>query len=101
MRAFKYKFKGIVDGFGFSGHHIGIAPDLAAYMIGADIIERHYTLHRHWKGTDHSSSLEITGVERILRYINQIKLSMGSFGKRVLEEEKEAISKLRQDLEHA
>lgn len=36
-----------VKSIGFSGHHLGIAVDIAAYTLGANIIERHYTLDRH------------------------------------------------------
>lgn len=42
----------------FSGHHLGIAVDIAAYALGASTIERHYTLDRTRKGTDHAASLE-------------------------------------------
>lgn len=51
----------------FSGHHLGIAVDIAAYALGAEIIERHYTLDRTWKGTDHAASLEAEGVRRLKR----------------------------------
>lgn len=51
----------------FSGHHLGIAVDIAAYTLGAEIIERHYTLDRTWKGTDHAASLEAEGVRRLKR----------------------------------
>ena len=50
-----------VKAIGFSGHHLGIAVDVAAYTLGADVIERHYTLDRTWKGTDHAASLEPDG----------------------------------------
>ena len=36
----------------FSGHHLGIAIDIAAYTLGAKWIERHFTKDRTWKGTD-------------------------------------------------
>ena len=52
---------------GFSGHHLGIAVDIAAYTLGASIIERHYTLDRTWKGTDHAASLESEGVRKLKR----------------------------------
>jgi N-acetylneuraminate synthase len=52
---------------GFSGHHLGIAIDVAAYTLGATWIERHYTLDRTWKGTDHAASLEPEGVRRLVR----------------------------------
>jgi len=47
-----------VRSIGFSGHHKGIAIDVAAYTLGATWIERHFTLDRTWKGTDHAASLE-------------------------------------------
>jgi len=57
----------IVKSIGFSGHHLGIAVDVAAYTLGAHIIERHYTLDRTWKGTDHSASLEPEGLRKLKR----------------------------------
>jgi N-acetylneuraminate synthase len=56
-----------VKEIGFSGHHLGIAIDVAAYTLGATWIERHYTLDRTWKGTDHAASLEPEGVRRLVR----------------------------------
>lgn len=83
---------------GFSGHHIGIAPDIAARALGAEIIERHFTLCRAWKGTDHAASLEPAGLEKVCRYIKQCDESMGTHIKEVLECEKPAMIKLRADL---
>lgn len=51
---FKEKYGNRVKEIGFSGHHKGIAIDIAAYTLGATVIERHYTLDRTWKGTDRS-----------------------------------------------
>jgi len=56
-----------VKAIGFSGHHLGIAADIAAQTLGAQWIERHFTLDRTWKGTDHAASLEPDGVRRIVR----------------------------------
>ena len=56
-----------VKAIGFSGHHLGIAVDIAAYTLGASIIERHYTLNRTWKGTDHAASLEPEGIRKLKR----------------------------------
>ena len=63
----KEKFEGRVKDIGFSGHHLGIAIDIAAYTLGATWIERHFTLDRTWKGTDHSASLEPTGLRKLAR----------------------------------
>ena len=56
-----------VKAIGFSGHHLGIAIDVAAYTLGASIFERHYTLDRTFKGTDHAASLEPDGIRRLKR----------------------------------
>jgi len=63
----KEKFEDRVKDIGFSGHHLGIAIDIAAYTLGATWIERHFTLDRTWKGTDHSASLEPTGLRKLAR----------------------------------
>jgi len=63
----KEKFKDRVKAIGFSGHHLGIAVDIAAYALGATWVERHFTLDRTWKGTDHSASLEPTGLRKLAR----------------------------------
>ena len=59
-----------VHGIGFSGHHKGIAMDVAAYTLGATYIERHFTLDRTLKGTDHAASLEPDGLRRLWRDLN-------------------------------
>jgi len=51
----------------FSGHHLGIAIDVAAYALGAKWIERHFTKDRTWKGTDHAASLEPAGLGKLCR----------------------------------
>lgn len=61
-----------VKAIGFSGHHLGIAVDVAAYTLGADVIERHYALDRTWKGTDHAASLEPDGIRKLVRNLNAV-----------------------------
>jgi N-acetylneuraminate synthase len=56
-----------VKSIGFSGHHNGIAVDIAAYVLGAEWIERHFTKDRTWKGTDHAASLEYPGMYKLCR----------------------------------
>lgn len=63
----KEKFEHRVKAIGFSGHHLGIAVDIAAYALGATWVERHFTIDRTWKGTDHSASLEPTGLRKLAR----------------------------------
>lgn len=64
------KYSSRVKSLGFSGHHLGIAVDIAAFTLGASFIERHYTLDRTWKGTDHSASLEPNGLRKLVRDLN-------------------------------
>lgn len=92
---YQKRYEGIVDSVGFSGHHAGVAPDIAAYMMGSRIIERHYTLSRNMKGTDHVGSLELSGIQYILKYIEQVQQSLGTSKKYVLESEMPALKKLR------
>lgn len=63
----KQAYEGRVKEIAFSGHHLGIATDVAAYTLGATTIERHYTLDRTWKGTDHAASLEPEGIRKLKR----------------------------------
>jgi N-acetylneuraminate synthase len=56
-----------VKAVAFSGHHLGIAVDIAAYTLGASWIERHFTKDRTWKGTDHAASLEPQGLSKLCR----------------------------------
>ena len=66
----------IVKNIGFSGHHLGIAVDDVAYALGANVIERHYTLDRTWKGTDHAASLEPDGIRKLKRNLVSINKAL-------------------------
>jgi len=66
------KFGGHVKAIGFSGHHLGIAADIAAITLGATWVERHFTLDRTWKGTDHAASVEPDGLRRLVRDIHNV-----------------------------
>ena len=72
IRRMREQYESRVKAIGFSGHHLGIAVDTAAYTLGASIIERHYTLDRTWKGTDHAASLEPDGIRRLVRDLNAV-----------------------------
>lgn len=72
VKRIKEAYGDVVKKIGFSGHHLGIAVDVAAYTLGAEVIERHYTLDRTWKGTDHAASLEPDGVRKLVRNLNAV-----------------------------
>ncbi|MQG51114.1 MAG: N-acetylneuraminate synthase [SAR202 cluster bacterium] len=61
----KSEYGNIVKGICFSAHYTGIGLDGVAFVLGADFIERHFTLDRAWKGTDHAASLEPDGLRRV------------------------------------
>ncbi len=66
------RFAGRVKAIGFSGHHLGIAADVAAMTLGAEWVERHFTLDRTWKGTDHAASLEPDGMRKLTRDLRNV-----------------------------
>ncbi len=80
---------------GFSGHHRGVAVDVAAVALGARVIERHFTLDRTLKGSDHAASLESPGLSRLVRDIRACEAALGDGIKRVHAEEEPVKRKLR------
>lgn len=85
IKRLKENFSGRVKQIGFSGHHLGIAIDLGAFMLGAEWIERHYTLDRTWKGTDHAASLEPDGVRKLVRNLDALAKSLSYKKAEILE----------------
>lgn len=84
-----------VKEIGFSGHHLGIAVDVAALTLGATWIERHYTLDRTWKGTDHAASLEPDGLRRLVRDVHNVAEALNYKETDILEIEKVQREKLK------
>ena len=83
---------------GYSGHDNGIAMPLVAYMLGARIIEKHFTLDRSLKGTDHSFSLEPTGMKKMIRDIMRARLALGDGIKTVYDSEKAPVEKMSKSI---
>jgi N-acetylneuraminate synthase len=67
LKLLRRRFGHRVKSLGFSGHHLGISVDIAAYALGATWNERHFTKDRTWKGTDHAASLEAAGLAKLCR----------------------------------
>ena len=85
----------IVKDIGFSGHHNGIAMDVAAYTLGARYVERHFTLNRTWKGTDHAASLEPDGLRRVARDLRAAHEALRYKEQEILDIEAEQRKKLK------
>lgn len=79
----------------FSGHHLGIAIDIAAYALGAKWIERHFTKDRTWKGTDHAASLEPAGLGKMVRDLEATHEALSMKSSEVLDIESEQRDKLK------
>ena len=86
-----------VKSVGFSGHHLGITVDSAAVALGAEWIERHFTLDRTWKGTDHAASLEPDGLRKLGRDCRAIAKALVYKQQDILEIEKVQRDKLKKN----
>lgn len=86
-----------VKAIGFSGHHLGIAVDSAAVALGAQWIERHYTLDRTWKGTDHAASLEPDGMRKLARDCRAVSKALSYKSKDILDIEMVQRNKLKKN----
>ena len=95
IKRFNQNYKERVKAIGFSGHHLGIAIDVAAQTLGAEWIERHFTLDRTWKGTDHAASLEPDGFRRLVRDSKAVAESLEEKPEEILEIEKPQRTKLK------
>lgn len=89
------KYADRVSEIGFSGHHLGIAIDIAAYTLGAKWIERHFTKDRTWKGTDHAASLEPSGLTKLVRDLNAVHSGLTFKKSEILDIEKVQRDKLK------
>lgn len=92
------RFGNIVKDIGFSGHHNGIAIDTVAYALGANYVERHFTLNRTWKGTDHAASLEPDGMRRLVRDLKATHLALRHKSQEVLPVEEVQRKKLKRGI---
>ncbi|OFW15055.1 MAG: N-acetylneuraminate synthase [Acidobacteria bacterium RIFCSPLOWO2_12_FULL_67_14] len=93
---YRERFPGAV--IGYSGHDNGIAMPVAAYVLGARIVEKHFTLNRAMKGTDHAFSLEPVGLRKMMRDLERTHAALGDGVKKIYESEKAPIVKMGKSL---
>jgi N-acetylneuraminate synthase/sialic acid synthase len=96
ISTYRERFPGAV--IGFSSHDNGVAMPVAAYMLGARIVEKHFTLNRASKGTDHAFSLEPVGLRKMVRDLDRTFRAMGDGQKKVYDSEKAPIVKMGKSL---
>jgi N-acetylneuraminate synthase/sialic acid synthase len=83
---------------GLSDHHNGIAMAPVAYLLGARVFEKHFTLNHAWKGTDHAYSLMPDGMRRFVRDLHRVPVALGDGVKRRLPSEERPLEKMGKKL---
>ncbi len=83
---------------GLSSHDSGIAMALVAYTLGARVVEKHFTLNRAMKGTDHAFSLERSGLRRLVRDLQRARIARGDGVKKTYDTEKAPLHKMAKKL---
>jgi N-acetylneuraminate synthase/sialic acid synthase len=92
IETFRQRYSDVT--IGYSGHDSGIAMSLVAYVLGARVIEKHFTLNRTMKGTDHAFSLEPQGMQKLVRDITRAKLALGDGVKKMYPSEEAPLRKM-------
>jgi sialic acid synthase len=83
---------------GFSSHDNGIAMPVAAFVLGARVVEKHFTLNRAMRGTDHAFSLEPQGLRKMVRDLRRTRLALGDGTKKMYQSEAAPILKMGKKL---
>lgn len=96
ITTYRERFPDIV--IGLSDHQNGIAMAIVGYVLGARVIEKHFTLNRSWKGTDHAFSLEPVGMRKLVRDLRRTRVALGDGVKRPLECETKPLLKMAKKL---
>jgi N-acetylneuraminate synthase/sialic acid synthase len=96
ITAFRERYPNTV--IGLSDHQNGIAMADIAYILGARVIEKHFTLNRASKGTDHAYSLEPEGMRKLVRDLRRVRVALGSGLKTPLAVEKKPLFKMGKKL---
>lgn len=79
MQTLKNEFRCTV---GYSDHTMGIEIPIAAVAMGAEIIEKHFTLDKNMEGPDHKASLEPHELKAMVEAIRHIEVALGDGVKR-------------------
>lgn len=83
---------------GFSSHDSGIAMPLVAMVLGSRMVEKHFTLNRASKGTDHAFSLEPVGMRKLVRDLKRARIALGDGVKRKYPSEDKPLFKMAKKL---
>ena len=92
LKTYKQRYPDAI--LGLSSHDSGIMLPIAAYMLGSRVVEKHFTLNRAMRGTDHSYSLEPVGLRKMCRDLTRVYEARGSSEKRPQQSETNPILKM-------
>jgi sialic acid synthase len=96
IETYRARFPDVV--VGLSDHQSGIAMSVVGYMLGARVIEKHFTLNHAWKGSDHAFSLMPEGLRRLVRDLHRVPAALGDGEKRPLPSEAKPLEKMGKKL---
>lgn len=96
IQTYKHSFPDVL--VGLSDHQSGISMALLGYILGAQVIEKHFTLNRATRGTDHAFSLEPVGLRKLVRDLRRSRVAMGDGVKRPLPIETKPLYKMGKKL---
>lgn len=83
---------------GYSDHTLGIHVPIAAVALGADIIEKHFTLDSGMEGPDHRASLEPEQLKQMVEAIRKTEIALGDGIKKVMPSEERNIVVARKSI---
>lgn len=83
---------------GYSDHTVGIEVPIAAVALGAEIIEKHFTLDKNMEGPDHKASLEPQELAQMVSAIRHIEKSLGDGNKKRTASEQHNIAAARKSI---
>lgn len=83
---------------GYSDHTVGIEVPIAAVVLGAEIIEKHFTLDKNMEGPDHKASLEPLELSQMICSIRHIEKSLGDGNKKRTASEQHNIAAARKSI---
>lgn len=83
---------------GYSDHTVGIEIPIAAVALGAEMIEKHFTLDKTMEGPDHKASLEPEELKAMVTAIRNIEVALGNGVKKLSESEKKNVAVARKSL---
>ena len=83
---------------GYSDHTIGIEIPVMAASMGAEIIEKHFTLDKNMEGPDHKASLEPNELKNMVQAIRNVEKAFGTGIKEPQEAEKKNLDIVRKSI---